>query len=58
MYRVYKELINDKGEVIHKCPVCRCSKLNVAISHARVWANGWPMGVYQIMPDGTEVKVQ
>ena len=57
MYRVYKELTNEKGEVVHKCPMCRCTKLSVAMSQARVWSNGWPMGIYEIMADGTEVKV-
>jgi len=57
MYRIYKELTNEKGEVIHKTPVARCAKLNIAVSHARVWSNGHPMGIYEIMPDGTEVKI-
>jgi len=58
MYRIYKELVNEKGEVIHKTPVARCAKLNIAVSHARVWSNGHPMGIYEIMSDGSEVKVQ
>lgn len=57
MYRVYSELVNDRGEVIHKRPVCRCTKLSVALTYARVWSNGWPMGIYEIKADGTEVKV-
>lgn len=58
MYRVYSLLTNDNGEIVHKRPVCRCAKLSVAQSYARVWSNGWPMGIYQIMADGTEVRVQ
>lgn len=58
MFRVYKELINERGEVIHKTPVASCAKLNIAISHARVWSNGWTMGIYKIMPDGTEINVR
>lgn len=58
MYRVYRELTNEKGEVIHKTPVASCAKLSVAESHARVWSNGWQMGIYQIMPDGKEIKVR
>lgn len=58
MFRVYKELINEHGEVIHKTPVAECTTLNKAVSYARVWSNGWPMGIYQIMPDGTEIKVR
>ena len=58
MYRVYKELVDNNGKVIHKTPVARCAKLSVAVSHACVWSNGWPMGIYEIKPDGTEVKVK
>lgn len=58
MYRVYRELRNNEGEVIHKTPMCRCAKLEVAVMRARVWSNGWPTGIYQLMPDGAEVKVQ
>lgn len=58
MFRVYKLLLNENGEIIHKIPVARCAKLNVAASHARVWSNGWPMGIFEIEADGTEIRVQ
>lgn len=57
MFRVYKLLTNEKGEIVHKTPVARCGSLKVALSHAKVWSNGWPMGVYKINDDGTEVRV-
>ena len=57
MYRVYRLLINEKGEIIHKTPVARCGSFRVAESYARVCSNGWPMGIYRIKPDGSEVKV-
>lgn len=57
MYRVYKLLLNTRGEVVHKTPLCRCARLSVAQAQARVWSNGWPMGIYEIKPDGTEVRV-
>lgn len=57
MYRVYKELTDKSGEVVHKTPIARCGNLSTALAHARVWSNGWPMGVYEIKADGAEVKV-
>ena len=57
MFRVYKLLTNEKGEIVHKTPIARCAKLNVAVSHARVWSNGHPMGIYEIKPDGSEARV-
>ena len=58
MYRVYKLLLNEKGEIIHKTPNVRCQFLKTAMMYARTNSNGWPMGVYEIKPDGTEVRVQ
>lgn len=57
MYRVYKLLLNANGEIVHKTPVARCASLNIATSHARVWSNGWPMGIYKIEADGSETRV-
>lgn len=57
MFRVYKLLLNNNGEIVHKTPVARCAKLNAAVSHARVWSNGWPIGIYEIKADGSEVRV-
>lgn len=57
MYRVYKLLTNAQGEIVHKTPVARCGSLSVALSHARVWSNGWPMGVWELKADGSEVRV-
>ena len=56
MYRIYKELVVN-GKVVHKTPIARCGNLKTAQTHARVWANGHPMGIYKINPDGTESKV-
>lgn len=57
-YRVYKELTNNDGEVVHKTPVARSGNLKNACTHARSWANGiLPMGVYEVYADGTERKV-
>lgn len=58
MYRVYKLLLNEKGEIIHKTPNVSCQCLKTAMMYARINSNGWPMGVYEIKPDGTEVRVQ
>ena len=57
MYRVYKLLTDEKGTVVHKTPVVRCGSLKVAESYARTCSNGWPMGIYEIKPDGSEVRV-
>ena len=58
MYHVYKLLVNEKGDIIHKTPVAKCGSIKVATSHARVWSNGWPMGIYEIKADGTEIRVK
>lgn len=57
MYNVYRLLTDEKGNIVHKTPVARCGILKVAVSHARVWSNGWPMGIYEVKPDGSEVRV-
>ncbi|MGN1368452.1 MAG: hypothetical protein ACI4WX_06270 [Aristaeellaceae bacterium] len=57
MYHVYKLLTDEKGTIVHKTPVAKCGNLKAAVTHARVWSNGWPMGIYEIKPDGSEVRV-
>lgn len=57
MFHVYKLLTDGKGNIVHKTPIAKCSTLKAAQSHARVWSNGWPMGIYKVNPDGTETKV-
>lgn len=58
MYRVYKLLLNENGQVVHKTPNVSCRSLKKAMMFARLNSNGWPMGIYEIKPDGTEVRVQ
>ena len=57
MYRVYKLLLNENGEIVHKTPNVRCRSLKQAMMFARLNSNGWPMGIYEIKPDGTEIRV-
>lgn len=57
-YRVYKELYDNNGNIVHKMPVCSTSTLKRACSMARTNAGIGPVGIYEIMPDGTEVKVK
>lgn len=56
MYRIYKELTDECGNVVHKVPVARTNSLKNAVTHAKVWGNGWQMGIYEIKADA-EVKV-
>lgn len=56
-YRVYKELYDDNGNIVHKCPICSTSTLKMAFSMARTNAGIGPVGIYEIHPDGTETKV-
>lgn len=58
MYHVYRLLTDEKGNIVHRTPVVRCGSLKVAESYARTCSNGWPMGIYKINADGTEVRVQ
>lgn len=57
MYHVYRLLTDEKGNVVHKTPFAKCGSLKVAVSYARVWSNGCPMAIYEIKPDGSEVRV-
>lgn len=57
MYRIYKLLTDENGNIVHRLPVASCVSLKVAVSHARVWSNGWPMGIYEVKTDGSEVRV-
>lgn len=57
MYHIYKLLTDEKGNIVHKTPVAKCGNLKTAVSHARVWSNGHPMGIYEIKPDGSEERV-
>ena len=57
MYRIYKILADEKGTVVHKIPIAMCISLKTAMSHARVWSNGWTTGIYEIKPDGSELRV-
>ena len=57
MYRVYKLLTDEKGNIVHRTPVVRCGSLKVAESYARTCSNGWPTAVYKINNDGSETLV-
>ena len=57
-YRVYKELTDNNGVVVHKRPMARMGKESIAFSYARTWSNGvMPNGVYAIYDDGTEERI-
>ena len=56
-YRVYTELYDDNGNIVHKTPICSTSTLKLACSMARTNAGLFPVGIYEIKPDGTEIKV-
>jgi len=58
MYRVYKELYDNDGNVVHKIPVCRTMTLKMAYSMARTNAGLGPVGIYKVKEDGSEVKVK
>ena len=61
-YRVYTELTDNEGNIVNKTPVCSTSTLKMAYSMART--NAWlgallgGVGIYEVKPDGTEVKIQ
>ena len=57
-YRVYKELTNENGEVVHKMPVCSTTTLKMAFSMARTNAGLCEVGIYEINADGTETKIK
>lgn len=57
-YRVYKELTNENGEVVHKMPVCSTATLKMACSMARTNAGFGQVGIYEINADGTETKIK
>lgn len=57
-YRVYKELYDNNGNIVNKMPVCSTSTLKIACSMARTNAGIGPVGIYEVKPDGTEVKVK
>lgn len=56
-YRVYKELYDDNGRIVHKMPVCSTKTLKMAYSMARTNAGIGPVGIYEVHPNGTETKV-
>ena len=57
MYRVYRLLTDEKGNIVHRTPVVRCGSLKVAESYARTSSNGCPTAVYKINNDGSETLV-
>lgn len=57
-YRIYKELTDNQGNIVHRCPFARTGNLGTAIGYARAWSNGaMPMGIYEMYSDGTERRV-
>ena len=57
-YRVYKELYNNNGEIVHKTPICSTSTLKLAYSMARTNAGLGEVGIYEIKPNGEEVRIK
>lgn len=57
-YRVYTELYDDNGNIVHKTPICSTSTLKLAYSMVRTNAGLMPVGIYEIKKDGTEVKIK
>lgn len=57
-YRVYKELTDENGKVVHKTPVCSTSTLKMACSMARTNAGLGEVGIYEVSADGTETKIK
>ena len=58
MYHVYRLLTDEKGNVVHKTPFAKCGSLKAAVSYARIWSNGFPMGIYKIYKYGSETRVR
>ena len=52
-YRVYKELTDSSGNVVHKTPSCSCKDYKTAAMRARVWGGS----VYVVYTDGTENRL-
>lgn len=57
-FRVYTELYDDNGNVIHKTPICSTKTLKMACSMARTNAGLMPVGIYEIKADGSEIKIK
>lgn len=57
-YRVYKELYDNEGNIVHKTPVCSTTTLKLACSMARTNAGLGPVGIYEVKPDGSEQKIK
>lgn len=56
-YRVYRELYDDNGNIVNKVPICSTSTLKLACSMARTNAGIGPVGIYEVMPNGTEIRI-
>lgn len=56
-YRVYKELTDDNGNIVHKCPICSCNTLKMARSYARTNAGLGEVGIYEV-ENGVETKIR
>ena len=52
-YRVYKELTDNHGNIVHKRPLAHTGSIKNAHIHARVWGGA----VYIVYDDGTEERV-
>ena len=51
-YRIYKELTDNNGNVVHKRPLAWTGSQKNACTHARVWGGT----VYTVYEDGTEER--
>lgn len=52
-YKVYRELTDEKGNVLHKTPSCACRDYKTTQMRARVWGGT----VYAIYTDGAETRL-
>lgn len=52
-YKVYRELTDNNGNVVHKTPNCSCGNYKTAAMRARVWGGA----VYAVYDDGTEARL-
>lgn len=52
-YRVYRELTDENGNVVHKTPSCACKDYKTAAMRARVWGGA----IYAVNKDGTETRI-
>lgn len=57
MYRVYRVMRDQDGNIIHKTPLSRHAQLGTAYTHARVWGGGWETIIVKLNADGTETLV-